>query len=322
MKKIITLLLSFIFLLTGCAFPGLGGNAQTDGIVVTSGSLTERQVLSEITVQMINHYLPDVKTDLINNISSTLLIVQTVRNGNANVIGANYSGTSLTGELGEEAIIDPKEAFEKVVKGYDEQLDMIWFPSYGFDNTYAFMVTEEFAKKHNLKNTSDLEELKDTIKVGADAGWIDKEGDGYKAFKEKYGFGFKNLMPMEMGIIYDAVKDGKMDVVLGYSTDGRIQSNNLVLLEDDKQIFPAYDASPVTSKEILKRYPKLEEILLKLEGEVDNEMMQKLNRKSDQDKIEPRLVAEEFLKANNYFENKKVKKLEDRELYKEILKGN
>ena len=321
MKKLSILLLCLVLLLSACSFPGLGGSVKSDGLVVASGNTSERQILTELVVQMVKHYMPEVKTGIINNLGSTFLIVQTINRGDSNMIGANYTGTSLTGELGLEATTDPEEAFKQVVNGYDEMMDMVWFPSYGFANTYAFMVREDFAKEHNLTKVSELKDLKETVKVGVDTGWMDRPGDGYEAFKDLYGFSFDTILPMEIGLVYDALKDKKMDVVLGYSTDGRIQSNNLVLLEDDKQLFPPYDASPVVKKSMLEKYPKLEEIILRLEGVIDSDSMQKLNQMSDEKKIEPPIVAKEFLEKNNYFEDKEITPLIERPQYKEIMGG-
>ena len=197
---------------------------------------------------------------------------------------------------------------------------MVWMPSYGFDNTYAFMVTESFANEHNLEKVSDLEALSDTVRAGIDTGWIDRDGDGYEAFKALYGFEFTTLLPMEIGLVYSALQSGDMDVVLGYSSDGRIDSYNLVILEDDLQLFPPYDASLVISNSLLKAHPELEAVLLKLEGSITPTDMQALNRKSDEMKVEPQMVAKEFLEENNYFENKTQIPLELREGYDEILK--
>ena len=97
-------------------------------------------------------------------------------------------------------------------------------PTYGFENTYAFMVKKEFAEKHNLNKVSDLKPIAKDLKAGVDTSWIQRKGDGYQAFKDKYKFDFDSVLPMDVGLVYSAVNSGKMDVVLGYSTDGRINS--------------------------------------------------------------------------------------------------
>lgn len=318
LKKICKVLL-ILLLCSGCSFPGLGKSANENGIVIASGNTTERQILSEIVSQMIMHYIPDTKTSLINNLGSTLLIVQSLEKEYANISGAMYTGTSLTGELGLPSTTNPEEAMRGVVEGYAQQYDSVWFPSYGFENTYAFMVTKEVAQKYDLKNISDLEEVKDSIRVGVDNAWIKRKGDGYEDFKKVYGFDFEHINSMEIGLVYNAVYANKMDVVLGYSTDGRIASYDLVLLEDDMNLFPPYETSPVVTKKILRIYPEIETILLKLEGEIDSRQMQELNRLSDDEHFEPYTVAKKFLEENNYFESKFVQPLIERTLYKEII---
>lgn len=318
---IISVILTLSLTISGCSLPGLGTNVEKDGIVIAGGNTTERQILAEIVSQMCDHYLAYTDTNLINNLGSTMLIVQALTGEEANISGAMYTGTSLTGELGLEATTDPDKALEEVVKGYSDKYDMVWFPSYGFENTYAFMISKKMSEEKNITKVSDLKNFATTIKVGVDTSWIERKGDGYENFKNLYGFEINNLRPMEIGLVYDAVRAGEMDVVLGYSTDGRIDAYDLVILEDDLHLFPPYDASPVITKALLRRYPEIEKVLLKLEGEIDSSMMQKLNRISDEEQIEPRVVAKQFLKDNNYFEEKNVVPLARREIYKSIVRN-
>lgn len=320
-KKINIIVFSLVLsiLLTSCSLPGLGNSAKNDGIVIAGGSTTERQVLSEILSQMIDYYMPEGKPQLINNLGSTMLIFQAMKREDANISGASYTGTSLTGELAMESTTDPIKAMEEVVKGYNDKFDMVWFPSYGFENTYAFMMSRTKAEELGIEKVSDLAEYKDELKVGIDTGWMDRSGDGYEDFQRIYGFGFKDIMPMEIGLVYDGIYSDEMDIALGYSTDGRINAYDLVIIEDDLKLFPPYDASPVITKKLLKKYPELEIIMLKLEGEISSETMQMLNRLSDEDKIEPTVVAKNFLEENYYFKDKEVVPLRDRELYKDIV---
>lgn len=308
--------------LTACSLPGLGGEVSKGDIVIASGNMAERQVLAEVQKQMIEHYYPKQKVSIINNLSSSMLVFQTLHGGYANLASIMYTGTTLTGELGMKATTNPKEALEKVIKGYKEKFDLVWMPTYGFENTYAFMVKKDFAKKHNLKKVSDLKNIAQDIKAGVDTSWIQREGDGYKAFKEKYKFDFKSVLPMDVGLVYSAVNSGKMDVVLGYSTDGRINSYDLQLLEDDMRIFPPYDASPVISKKTMDEHPEVVKVLLKLEGSVTSETMQKLNDQCDGKKIEAKVVAKRFLEENNYFESKKIKPLKNRPIYREMFENS
>lgn len=305
-NKVIALILSFILLLTSCSLPGLGEDAKNDGIVIAGGNTSERQILAEIVKQMIEHDMDGTNVSIMNNLGSSMLIHQAMSNKDINVSGSMYTGTSLTGELGEEPIKDPEKALEAVIDGYKTRFHRKWYPSYGFGNTYAFMVTREFAEKENIKTVSDLERLAPELRAGVDTSWMERKGDGYEAFKEIYKFDFEKVYPMEIGLVYSAVNAGEMDVVLGYSTDGRINTYDLVVLEDDKRLFPPYDVSPVANDDILETYPELDKVLSKLGNTITNEDMQKMNRRSDEDLIEPKNVAKEFLEENNYFDNKEV----------------
>lgn len=107
---------------------------------------------------------------------------------------------------------------------------------------------------------------------------------------------------MQIGLVYDAVKNGKMDAVLAYSTDGRIKAYDLKILKDDKRFFPPYDCSPVIPEKVLKAHPELEGVINKLIGQIDTETMQELNYEVDGKLKEPSVVAKEFLEKHHYFD--------------------
>lgn len=293
-------------LLTGCGLPGLGGSASGEGITVAGVTSTEGRIMSYVVEGMIEHYMDDIDVQVINNLGSSTVSHQALVNGDANIAGVKYTGTSLTGELGADPITDPEKALEVVVEGFDEEFDMKWFPSYGFANSYAFMVTQETAEEYDLQTVSDLESHAAEMVAGVDNSWMERQGDGYAAFLDTYGFDFSRVFPMQIGLVYDALQAGEMDVVLGYSTDGRIASYDLVVLEDDKQLFPPYDASPLATHELLENHPEVNEILLKLEGTISDEQMQQMNYEADNNLKEPQVVAQEFLEAHNFFEDKEV----------------
>ena len=322
-KSIRYMLLSFMLVFTmtvsGCSLPGLGKSVSDNGIIIAGGNTTERQILAEIVSQMCKHYLADTDITLINNLGSTMLILQALNGNDANISGTMYTGTSLTGELGLDSTTDPAEAMAAVVNGYSSKYDMVWFPSYGFENTYAFMITRQMSEEKGITKISQLKDYVATLKVGVDTSWIERKGDGYEGFKKLYGFEYENISTMEIGLVYNALRAGEMDVALGYSTDGRISGYDLVVLEDDMHLFPPYEASPVVTKELLRKYPDIETVLLKLESEIDSKKMQEMNRNSDEQQIEPRVIAKQFLEENNYFEAKKVVPLTERPLYKNIV---
>lgn len=303
MKKTKQLVVFFVMtlVLSACSLPGLKTSSDPNTIAITGGITTEAQILGSIVAEMVEHYT-DKNTTIINNLGTTNINHQAMLNGDAQISAARYTGTDIASTLQLEPIIDPKQAFDVVKREFKERYNQVWYPSYGFANTYVFLVRQDTAEKYDLKTVSDLANVADQLVVGADRAWMAREGDGYPGFVETYGFSFESILPMQIGLVYNAVAANQMDVVLGYSTDGRIASYDLVMLEDDMNFFPPYDASPVVSQELLDEVPEIDSILNKLAGQIDTQTMQKLNFLSDNDLIEPSIVAKEFLEEHNYFE--------------------
>lgn len=300
-KKFKYLCLLFITLvLSACSFSNT--NTAKDPIIVGGLNTTEGLIMTHLVAQMIEHYI-DTDVELLLNMGTSPMLNAAMVQGDANVAATKYVGTSLTSELGMDPITDPDLAFETVVKGFAEEFNQKWYPGYGFENSYAFLVTQEAADEYNLTKISDLQGISEQLDAGVDSSWMEREGDGYRAFVETYQMDFNNIYPMQIGLVYDAVESGELDIVLGYSTDGRIASYDLVVLEDDLNFFPPYDASPSANEYILEQYPLLDEVLYKLVDTIPTEMMQQLNYISDDYLLEPANVARRFLEKNNYFED-------------------
>lgn len=292
MKKFLLLLLS-VLVLSACG-------KEDDKLRVGSVVSTEGQITAYIVKGMLEHYT-DEEVELIKNLGSAVVLHQAMLNGDANISAVRYTGTDLTGALGQDPVSDPEQALNMVQEIFQKEYQMTFFDSYGFNNTYAFMVTKETAEKFGLTKISDLKKVAQDLQLGVDTSWMNRDGDGYKAFSEAYDFKFGRVFPMQIGLVYDAVAQNEVDVVLGYTTDGRIASYDLTVLEDDLHFFPAYDASPFADTELLEKKPEVRKALQRLVGKISTEEMQRLNFLADNNLIEPAVIAEEFLKEHDYF---------------------
>ena len=308
-KKYLIVLVLCLTVLSGCNLPGLKNSHSDDDVRITSLGTSESQIISHMLRLLIEHDTKgDIKPTLINNLGSSTIQHNAVTSGQANMSGTRYTGTDLTGALKEDPIKDPKKAMKATQEGFKKKYNQTFFNSYGFENTYALIVTKETAKKYHLETVSDLEKHAKDLRVGMDSSWMDRKGDGYPAFKKEYGYSFGTVRPMQIGLVYDALSSGKLDVAVGYSTDGRISAYDLKVLEDDRRFFPPYDASPLASDQLLKEKPDLKPIVKKLEGKISTEQMQELNYQADGKGKEPATVAEDFLKKHHYFEDDDNKK--------------
>jgi len=126
--------------------------------------------------------------------------------------------------------------------------------------------------------------------------------DGLETLQETYGFEFDRIYDMPTGVTHDALREGYVDVAMGFATDGKIEEHNLVSLEDDREIFPVYNPSPVVREEILAEHPEIEETLNEIAGRLDTETMIYLNYLVEIEGKPPEDVALRWLEDEDFLE--------------------
>lgn len=305
-KLTFILLALSLVVLSGCGLPGLGDGDAKDSVKITATETSETKIMANIEKLMIEHYTNgDIKPIIIGNLGSSIVQHNALMRGDANMSAVRFTGTELTSVLDAPPTRDANKAMDESQRLFKKKYDQKYYHSLGFENTYAFMVTKETADKYHLEKVSDLEKYKDQLRLGMDTQWMNRAGDGYPAFQKEYGFKFKSARPMQIGLVYDALKNKKLDIAVGYSTDGRIAAYNLKILKDDRNFFPPYDGSPLATEELIKDHPEIDKALTKLENTISTKEMQKLNYEADGKGKEPAVIAEEFIKKHNYFEDKK-----------------
>lgn len=131
------------------------------------------------------------------------------------------------------------------------------------------------------------------IKVGFTPEFMGRQ-DGDLGLRQVYGLKLDPTVVSD-AIMYKAAHEGKLDLISGYSTDGRIKAFDLVVLEDDQKIFPPYDAAPIVKTKTLARLPELENALNLLAGKINDSVMTDLNYRADQLNQTPEKIAREFL---------------------------
>lgn len=307
MKKIVLSLIIGLSLLVipGCSLPGLSG-ASSKTITIGTLGTSESEIIGEIISTMIERET-DLDTELVTNLGSSIVQHQGMVRGDLDITSTRYTGTDLSGALGMDPVKDPDKAMEIVQREFPKQFDQTWEASYGFENSYSVAITEAFAEENDIETVSDLKPYAKDLKFGVDNAWVNRKGDGYDGFTETY-FPFGEIFPMNIGLVYQANASGHMDVVLAYSSDGRIKEFDLKVLEDDEKFFPPYDASPVINNDVLREHPELDGILEKLSGTISTEKMQEMNYQADAKLQSPENVAKAFLEENNYFETSEEEK--------------
>ncbi|MCH4475726.1 osmoprotectant ABC transporter substrate-binding protein [Staphylococcus haemolyticus] len=304
LKLTFILLTMSLIVLSGCSLPGLGDGDGKDSVKITATETSETKIMANIEKLMIEHYTNGkIKPTIVGNLGSSIIQHNALQRGDVNMSAVRYTGTELTSVLDVPPTKDTKKAMSESQRLFKEKYNQKYYDSFGFENTYAFMVTKEVAEKYHLEKVSDLKRYKDELRLGMDTQWMNRAGDGYPDFQKDYGFKFASARPMQIGLVYDALKNKKLDVAVGYSTDGRIAAYDLKILKDDRKFFPPYDGSPLATEKLIKDHPEIDKALKKLQGQISTKEMQKLNYEADGKGKEPAVIAEEYLKKHNYFED-------------------
>ena len=187
-----------------------------------------------------------------------------------------------------------EERFGELEKEYNDNYNMTWKGMYGFNNSYALAVRTEIAQEHNLKTISDLKGISEDLTFGAEYDFFERE-DGYTPLTETYGISFNNTVDLDIGLKYQAITEGNIDIMPIFTTDGQFAVSDLVVLEDDLNFYPSYQCGNVIREEVLNTHPELEGIFKSLEGILSDEEMARLNYQVEGEGKTPRDAAEDFL---------------------------
>ena len=190
--------------------------------------------------------------------------------------------------------ISDEDMWIQLQKEYKDKYDMSWIGQYGFNNTYALIVREEAAKKYNLTKTSQLAEVSDELVFGGNSDYIERK-DGFHLLCDTYGLKFKDVKDIDIGLKYEALKKGDIDVSNGFTTDAQLSNDNVRVLEDDKHLQVNYFCSNVVRNDTLKSHPGLEEAIMKLDNSITDKEMASLNYKVEVEGKEDVQVAKDYL---------------------------
>ncbi|QNL49666.1 ABC transporter permease/substrate-binding protein [Olivibacter sp. SDN3] len=124
--------------------------------------------------------------------------------------------------------------------------------------------------------------------------------DGYEGLKTRYGLNIRTVV-LSDALMYKATQEKELDIIAGYSTDGRIKAFDLRILADDKKLFPPYWAAPLIHQHTLEQYPELEPILNKLAGKINDSTIVALNYQIDYEAKSPSQVAKDFLEEQGLY---------------------
>lgn len=269
-------------------------------ITVSSKAFTEQLILGNMTTILLENNGFPVENKI--GVGATSLLRPALKEGSIDIYW-EYTGTLLTVVMEEEEINIPEKAYKKVKEWDLENNSIVWLDYAPANNTYGIMVRKDWASETGIKSISDLAKYVNNhpgrIRFATDVEFYERP-DGLSTVEEKYDFKFgeSNLTFLEIGLTYNALKNSNVDAAMGFGTDGRIKAFDLLILKDDKSVFPVYNPAPTVRREILEQYSGIKKPLKELAELLDTGTLRHLNQRVDVNKETPEDVARNFLREN------------------------
>jgi osmoprotectant transport system substrate-binding protein len=267
-----------------------------DAVKIGSKNFTEELILGELYAQSLEQAGLHVERKL--NLGTTDIAMAALKRGEIDLY-PEYTGTALLNVLKLPLITDPRRSYDTVKAAYAKQFDLVWLDPAPMNDTQALATTRKVAGNYALGRLSDLAAKAGELRLGCGPEFLTR-ADGLPGLQKRYGgFHFKQTQRVDNGLKYQALERGDVDVVIAFSTEGQLKADSLVVLEDDKHVFPVYNVAPVVRKAVLAARGGIEKPLNKLAPLLTNDVMQNLNLQVDgPQKREPADVARDFLKQN------------------------
>ncbi len=273
-------------------------NAATT-LTIGSKNFTEEFILGEIYAQALKAGGYKVRKRL--DYGSELVAFKGVREGKLDAY-PEYTGTALTTFFDVEPNKIPKDeqqAYEQAKAGFAKH-GVTALPPTPFTDSNAVGMTQARAAELGIKTISDLKSKAPSLTL---SGSLEcrRRLDCKLGLERLYGLKFKKYLPTELPDRHSVLTSGKADVSIVFSTDGQITTDDLLVLEDDKKLFPPYNVSLVVNdKAAQKAGPDLPKIVAQIQQDLSTKVMQELNSRVDLDKEQPAEVARAYLQQFGY----------------------
>lgn len=273
-KTVIAALLTVAMLLAATA---CGPSAETEPVKIATKPMTEQYILGEMLRLLIEE-----------KAGYPVEITKGVGGGTSNIHPAmekgdfdlypeyTSSGWLMVLEHEDERNISDEKMFEQLQEEYHKNYGMTWVGLYGFNNTFAIAVSKKTADQYKLKTGSDLAKVSDKLVFGGNPDYIERP-DGFDALCKAYGYKFKAVKDIDIGLKYKALGNGDIDVTNGFTTDAQLSKDDVMVLEDDQHYQTNYFCSTVVREDTLEQYPKLAEVLMMMDGILTDKEMAALN---------------------------------------------
>jgi osmoprotectant transport system substrate-binding protein len=283
-------------LIGGAAALGSCSSSHGNAIAIGSKDFTEELILGEMYAQILENFGMPVVRKL--DLGGTQVAMEALLRGDIDLY-PEYTGTALITELKLRPQKDAAANYETVKREYETRYHLTWLRPAPFNDTQALATTQTVRQKYHVTTLSDLAKAAPHLRLGAIPEFTKRE-DGLPGLQKAYGgFQFKDIKLFDIGLKYQALMSGQVDVVVAFGTDGQIEVDQLYVFADDKHFWPSYQAAPVVRDATLQAHPTIAPRLNKLAPLLDDATMRGLNAQVDGEKLDPADVARAFLREHS-----------------------
>ena len=290
--------------LTGCggAPAPSGSDSSGDPVRIATKPMTEQYILGEMLGLLIEQ--AGYEVEITKGVGGGTSNIQPAMESGEFDLYPEYTSSGWVLVLNHQAGgMDDEEMFQQLRQEYEEKFDMTWVGLYGFNNTFTIAVRGDVAEQYGLENTSDLAAVAGELTFGGNPDYVER-ADGFGALCETYGLEFGNVVDIDIGLKYQALAGGDIDVTNAFTTDAQLANpdTDLVTLADDKHLQVNYFCSTVVRRDALEKFPGLEDVLMQMDGLLTDQEMAALNYQVEVEGLDERDVAREFLTEKGLLE--------------------
>lgn len=301
--KLRTIFAAFAVMVIGLGVsytPSLLPKPEKENLIIAGKLGPEPEILANMYKILIEENT-DMTVTVKPNFGKTTFLYEALKKGDI-AIYPEFTGTVTESLLKPAPQVDhdPEVVYQAARDGIKKQDNLALLKPMAYQNTYAVAVPKKIAQEYGLKTISDLKKVEGQLKAGFTLEFNDRE-DGNKGLQKVYGLHLQ-VSTMEPALRYQAIQAGDIQITDAYSTDAELARYDLVVLQDDKQLFPPYQGAPLMKEALLKKHPELEGILNQLAGKITAEQMSQMNYQVGVEGKSANQVARDFLTQEGMIE--------------------
>jgi osmoprotectant transport system substrate-binding protein len=243
-----------ILTMAGC---GGGGSGVGAGVTVKVGSKkdSDGRLLGEMYSLLLEKAGYTVQRNL--GAGDTPFMQTAIGNGTIDLY-PEFTGTAISSYKLQNTQ-NAQDAYNEVKDYYSKNLKLTWLDAaFNLNDSYAICTSKDNATKYNLKSNADLVAQNGNLKIASQKDGVDAAVD---PVKNAYGVNFKEVVTLDEQLSFAAVKNGDVDLMVCYTSDPGIVTNDFVVLTDPKGVFPNYNPAPVVRDDLLSKSPAVKDTL-------------------------------------------------------------